>query len=390
MFILTTIVDTIRVPADMLSLPTLVALHKEIDIKYPNRVLMDVGLVICRYGDCLKITNGTCVPGDGGSHHECMFRLVVFRPFVEEVCIGRIIKSTADGVHVSLGEFFQDIFIPAYWMLRPSHYDEKVRLWVWTPNYDEEEGDENDDSEKQDTEAEEPTGDEGEAKETGGDRFEMEIGAEIRFKVKSIQFTQVTNTAKGVQATTTTTAHSHSIPKEQEEKTSDKPLRKRSLSVDLSDAADLPPTMHIVASICEDGLGLTSWWASEGDEEGDEEGDGDEEADGDGQENDENDERGDDNVDEGIKHESNSGGDEEIVPEDYVGADDKKITDATDDGDEEMIPDDYFDGDDDIVDVPNVEGEDEEEIVNEDYIGGDDEVVFEEDGYEEIEEIADE
>jgi DNA-directed RNA polymerase subunit E'/Rpb7 len=296
MFILTTIADTIRVPAHMLTLPTVVALHSEIDLKYPNRVLMDVGLVVCRYGDCLKITNGSCVPGDGGSHHECLFRLVIFRPFVEEVCLGTIVKSTADGIQVSLG-FFQDIFIPAYWMLRPSHFDEKVGLWVWTPNYDEDEegesgekGDEEgikdkitdgestvavkqEESVEASGENEKKEEEEEQEQEDEGDRFEMEIGSEIRFKVKSIHFTQVTNTAKGVQATTTTTAHSHTFPKEQEEKTIDKPLRKRSTSVDLSESHNRPASFHIVASICEDGLGLTSWWTSaEDDEEEGEEG----------------------------------------------------------------------------------------------------------------------
>ena len=130
MFILTTIVDRIRIPANMLNLPTLTALHSEIDRKYPNRVLMNVGLVVCRYGKCLKITNGACVPGDGGTHHECLFRLVVFRPFVEEVCLGTIVKSTPEGIQVSLGQFYHDIFIPAYWMLRPSKYNEKLGLWV--------------------------------------------------------------------------------------------------------------------------------------------------------------------------------------------------------------------------------------------------------------------
>lgn len=283
----------------MLSLPTLVALHREIDLKFPNRVLMDLGLLICRYGNCLKITNGSCVAGDGGSHHDCSFRMVVFRPFVEEVLLGKIVKSTPEGVQVSIG-FFQDIFIPAYWMLRPSQYDEKIGLWVWTPNYDDDDGDGDDDEDGEakleqgdgkkntdDTLKAEPAesedmgrqdGDDntnesanGEAEEEA-DHFEMEIGAEIRFKVKSIQFTQITNTAKGMQATTTMTAHSHTFPKEQEEKTSDKPLRKRSLSVDLSEASSVPATMYIVASICEDGLGLTSWWTSEDDEE--EEGEG--------------------------------------------------------------------------------------------------------------------
>ena len=318
MFVVVSIVDTIRIQPSQLRLPTLVALQNEIDSKYPNKVLMDVGLVVARYGNILKITNGSCVPGDGGTHHECLFRLVVFRPFVEEVCVGTIVKSTAEGVQVSLG-FFQNIFIPAYWMLRPSNYDQKNGLWVWTPDYgDDEEGDENGNNKKIDREkkgenrrtngkhdvvkieddeeeselsskaaAEVPSSnnvikkdkdgdeDEDEDEEEGG-RWEMEIGAQIRFKVKSIQFTQVTNTAKGVQATTITTEHSHDIPTtaEKEEGQAEKPqmLRKRSLSVDLSDTHSAPSAMQIIASICEDGLGLTSWWISgEDDEEEDDE-----------------------------------------------------------------------------------------------------------------------
>ena len=36
--------------------------------------------------------------------------------------------------------------------------------------------------------------------------------------------------------------------------------------------SNLPASMNIVASICEDGLGLTSWWTSgEGEEEDEEE-----------------------------------------------------------------------------------------------------------------------
>mmetsp|Transcript_2729 Transcript_2729/g.6387 ORF Transcript_2729/g.6387 Transcript_2729/m.6387 type:complete len:329 (+) Transcript_2729:168-1154(+) len=315
MFVVVTLVDTIRIPANNLNLPTLVALHNEIDLKYPNRVLMDTGLVISRYKDILKISNGLCVPGDGGCHHECLFRLIVFRPFVEEVCTGTIVKSTSEGVQVSLG-FFQDIFIPAYWMLRPSEYDEKAGLWVWTPDYGEdaddeegeegegEEGDEKvengkdkeaptdttpavkqedttDDTAKiktedMETETEEGNGEkenEEEVEDEGG-RWEMDIGAEIRFKVKSIQFTQVTNTAKGMQATTTTTDHSINVPvSEQEDPSIPRPqaLRKRSTSVDLSECQDIPAPMQIVASICEDGLGVTSWWSSGGDDDGDEE-----------------------------------------------------------------------------------------------------------------------
>jgi len=267
MFVLTTISDTVRIPPPMFVQPIVTTVHQEIEKKYPNRVIMDLGLVICRYGDVLEIGDGLCVAGDGGAHYEVAFRLVIFRPFVEEVCVGQITESNEEGVRVSLGNFFHDIFIPAYWMLNPSQYDSESMLWVWTPKYDD------DDNEEEEAE----------------ERFEMEIGSEIRFKVKAINFTQVTNTAKGVQATTTSTASSKLPPGASEfsgamkpgatggndsspdgviATNSDKssgntPVRRRSSSVDLSDSSKIPASMHITASICDDGLGLVSWWSSQ-------------------------------------------------------------------------------------------------------------------------------
>uniref|UniRef100_A0A7S1D3G6 RNA polymerase III subunit Rpc25 domain-containing protein n=1 Tax=Cyclophora tenuis TaxID=216820 RepID=A0A7S1D3G6_CYCTE len=315
MFALVTVADTVRIAPSMFAQPTLVSVHGEMDKKYPNMVIMDVGLVICRYGDVLQIGDGVIAAGDGGAHHEVIARFVVFRPFVEEVCIGSIVKSTEEGIQVSLG-FFEDIFVPAYWMLRPSHYEQESGLWVWTPNYDDDEageepGDEaggeaevKDESAVADIEGVKAEPGEGEEEvkgeeegdenaEDGGDeenRFEMHIGAEIRFKVKSINFTQVTNTAKGVQATTTTTSHSIPTPRKVERTLSvgsaadsSGRVRKRSTSVDLSDADQVPASMSIIASICEDGLGLTSWWENNEEEEGEEEG-GEGEAQGEGEE----------------------------------------------------------------------------------------------------------
>jgi DNA-directed RNA polymerase III subunit RPC8 len=273
MFIVTTVMDVIRIPHAQLSTPTMRALMNEIDQKYPNRVLYDVGFVIGRHGDRLKCGNGVCVAGDGAALHTCSFRLIVFRPFLEEVLMGYITKSTAEGIHVSLG-FFQNIFIPAYWMLRPSHYEETSGLWVWTPEYEEEEAEEPKVKVEDDVPAV-PTNGNGEGEgepvkveedNDNDNRYEMEIGSEIRFKVKSINFTQVTNTAKGMQATTTTTAATPSNASAIEE---GRVRRQRSSSVTDSDAPEQqpPPAMHIVGSICEDGLGLTNWWTNAPEEE---------------------------------------------------------------------------------------------------------------------------
>jgi DNA-directed RNA polymerase III subunit RPC8 len=268
MFIVKTVHDLIRIPPALLAIPTVQAIHSEIDQKYPNRILMDVGLVVARYGDCLHVEHGVCVAGDGGAHHECAFRLILFRPFVEEVVLGTISKSTSEGIQVSLG-FFDDIYIPAYWMLNPSRYEPTSGLWVWTPQYE-------DDEEAQDAETQKVGEKSSSTAENGGEtRYEMYLGAEIRFKVKSINFTQVTNTAKGMHATMTTTAYAPQDSTQGKNSTRDsndmsRPVRQRSSSVGIDESDDVPTSMHIVGTICDDGLGLTSWWKNEEDEESDE------------------------------------------------------------------------------------------------------------------------
>ena len=49
------------------------------------------------------------------------------------------------------------------------------------------------------------------------------------------------------------------------------PVRRRSSSVGLDEDEATPPPMKIIASICEDGLGLLSWWEAEEEEEDDDE-----------------------------------------------------------------------------------------------------------------------
>ncbi|KAL9186553.1 hypothetical protein ACHAXT_005791 [Thalassiosira profunda] len=319
MFVVALLADTIRIPPPLLSRPTLTSVQSEIDRRYPNRVLGDVGLVVCPYGPPLDVGDGLLVPGDGGAHHQVVFRCVVFRPFVEEVLVGVVTESHPKGLRVRVGGFFENVFVPAYWMLNPSRYEEGRGVWVWTPTYDDDDEMEGGAAVKSEegVEASADATDDAEGEE-GENRFEIEIGAEIRFKVKAVNFTRITTTMKGVQATTTTTAHASDrafglnsrdggngdrgsgssgsssgegdakLPptttengnspdggRAEEEEDSDAPVRRRSSSADLSDADNHPAPMQIVGSICEDGLGLTSWWRGEDEEEEDGEEDGD-------------------------------------------------------------------------------------------------------------------
>lgn len=344
MFCIEIVTDIIKVQAaDLHSGSTLHTVHHEIDVLYPNRILMDIGLVIGRYNSSSDIANGTDVAkhtagasssssavlpeaagvasnpilrkqkrkpnkfvtklGHGvcqgsSAHFRVTFAVIVFRPFVGEVLVGTIIDSTESGITVSVG-FFAAIFVPVYWMLNPSVYENGV--WVWIPAYDNEDEDDDDMDTVDNADANQNDDDndngnitivkKANATDLEPQRYEMNIGTEIRFRVKSINFTRVTATAKGMQAVTSSTVSSPPHPSSaslssfnnrssstdhhREELSSDvgsgHPLRRRSSSVGL-DEKDfcVPSAMHIVASICEDGLGLTSWWATNTIDDGDE------------------------------------------------------------------------------------------------------------------------
>ena len=98
------------------------ALKDALTEKLANKVLKDVGLVIALW-DILKIGDSYLLPGDGASHTRVEFRILVFRPFMEEVLVGKIKCCTKEGVHLSLG-FFDDILIPPEALQHPHRFDE--------------------------------------------------------------------------------------------------------------------------------------------------------------------------------------------------------------------------------------------------------------------------
>ena len=278
MFVLAIIEDNIKTAPDQFDRDPTEVLIEQIDLKYTNKILIEVGLCVSFY-DFIKIGDPYVYPGEGASHQVVNFRMVIFRPFAGEVMLGRILSSSIDGLRVTT-EFFDDIFIPSSLLQTNSEFDRGKKEWKW--NYDE-----------------------------GGDSFPMELGGEIRFKVKTISFTTVTNTVKetrtSVYSETRTNATVSAHPHQQAgggggggggKKASsyaDHPLpeelggtrRRSSSSVGLHASSSSSssssssasssssssfsfsghefgtqsePAMKILATVREDGLGIVSWW----------------------------------------------------------------------------------------------------------------------------------
>ncbi|XP_063235762.1 DNA-directed RNA polymerase III subunit RPC8 isoform X2 [Bacillus rossius redtenbacheri] len=167
------------------------------------KVVLNVGLCIALY-DIVGLEDSYIFPGDGSAHTKVKFRYVVFRPFMEEVIIGKIRSCSREGVHVTLG-FFDDVIIPPAALQHPSRFDETEQVWVW--EYD-----------------------------TGGGSHDlfMDAGESIKFRVTAENF--VETSPKGPE-TPSDTASTSEAPKEE---------------------AKIP--YSLTGGINEPGLGLLSWW----------------------------------------------------------------------------------------------------------------------------------
>nr|CAG4637344.1 EOG090X0DHL [Ceriodaphnia reticulata]SVE73189.1 EOG090X0DHL [Ceriodaphnia reticulata] len=203
MFVLTLVKQTVRVPAEKFNRDIDQAISEELNLKFANKVVLNVGLCIALW-DITKRGESFILPGDSGHHTKVEFRYVVFRPFMEQVLVGRIKNCDKESVQVSLG-FFDDIFIPAENLQNTSRFDETEHAWIW--EYESEEG--------------------------KHDLF-MDTGEEIRFKVVAEDFSDTTPSGPSNEAT---------------DVSSDCKENKRM-------------SYRITASINESGLGLLTWWAS--------------------------------------------------------------------------------------------------------------------------------
>jgi len=132
MFVLSIIKDTVAVHPQHFGAPPEQAITNELNKKYANRVLHDVGLCICVF-DLAEVGEGKVRYGDGFLWYKVIFRLTVFRPFPSEVILAKVKSSDEDGIRLTVG-FFDDIYVPLVFLSEPSAFDPNERAHFWLPN----------------------------------------------------------------------------------------------------------------------------------------------------------------------------------------------------------------------------------------------------------------
>ncbi|MFA6888461.1 MAG: DNA-directed RNA polymerase [Candidatus Woesearchaeota archaeon] len=102
MFYKVVVNDYVRVAPAFLGLDIKDAIVKQVKKKYDGYMSKDLGIVIDVPG-VKDIKEGVIIPGDGAPHYETQFELLIYRPEMQEVVMGKI-KDIADfGAFLTIG-----------------------------------------------------------------------------------------------------------------------------------------------------------------------------------------------------------------------------------------------------------------------------------------------
>ncbi|KAK3936481.1 RNA polymerase III subunit Rpc25-domain-containing protein [Diplogelasinospora grovesii] len=129
MFLLTKISDLVQIKPEDFNKQSCIAIEDNINAKYANKVVQKIGLCICLW-DILWTSEGLIGHGTGLVNVNVEFRMVVFRPFKDEVMIARIVSQTQEGINLAT-DFFHDIFVPYTELPDNTEFEPAEGLWVW-------------------------------------------------------------------------------------------------------------------------------------------------------------------------------------------------------------------------------------------------------------------
>lgn len=102
MFYLTEIEDHVRVEPKLFGLPTIDAVKKQLKEIYENYYDKELGKVIGII-DVLNVKEGIIIAGDGAAYYKSTFKLLVWKPELQELVYGIISEIANFGAFINMG-----------------------------------------------------------------------------------------------------------------------------------------------------------------------------------------------------------------------------------------------------------------------------------------------
>jgi DNA-directed RNA polymerase subunit E' len=102
MFYLVEVEDYVRVEPKLFGLSTAEAVKQQLTETYQNYQDKELGAVVSVL-DVLEVDEGIIIPGDGAAYYRSTFKLVVFKPELQEITFGNIEEITSFGAFINMG-----------------------------------------------------------------------------------------------------------------------------------------------------------------------------------------------------------------------------------------------------------------------------------------------
>ncbi len=101
MFYLTEVEDYVRVDPKLFGLPTAEAVDKQLRETYNEYYDKELGKVV-KVIEVLNVGEGVIIPGDGAAYYISKFKLLVWKPELQELVYGEITEITNFGAFINL------------------------------------------------------------------------------------------------------------------------------------------------------------------------------------------------------------------------------------------------------------------------------------------------
>ena len=102
MFYLTEVQDHVRVDPKLFGLPTAEAVDQQLMKTYSDYYDKELGKVISVI-EVLEVGEGVIIPGDGAAYYKSRFKLLVWKPELQELIFGTIAEITSFGAFIEMG-----------------------------------------------------------------------------------------------------------------------------------------------------------------------------------------------------------------------------------------------------------------------------------------------
>jgi len=102
MFYLTEVEDYVRVDPKLFGLPTGEAVEKQLRETYADYYDKELGRVVSVI-EILNVGEGVIIPGDGAAFYSSKFKLLVWKPELQEIVYGVIAEITTFGAFIDMG-----------------------------------------------------------------------------------------------------------------------------------------------------------------------------------------------------------------------------------------------------------------------------------------------